>query len=105
MSPLADDTFDGLATVPDSARETPNSALEQNVLVQGHANYTSTGLNLTETGMELMCGLRDLAKGSKRKMNGILSGFQREIMHKNACHERIGFSNIKHVDTVQIDGA
>ena len=63
MGSLTDSTLNGLPTVPNTARETPDGALEGDVLVKGHTHNPRASGNLAKASKMLMADVSDPPKG------------------------------------------
>ena len=103
MRPFTDCTFEGLTSVPNTARETLDVALEGDVLLQCHTDNLGAGGDLLEAGNVLVRDGENVAKRGKRQTNPSIPGFHRQVVHINGCDRRVRRSDLELVDVIDHD--
>lgn len=83
MGSLTDNTLNGLTAIPNAARETPDGALEGDVLVKGYTHNPRASGNLTKASKMLMADVNNPPKGMEGQPEIIIWGLRRLVMDKN----------------------
>jgi len=80
MGSFADGALERLTRIPDTARVALDIALERDVLFQRHADDSSAGGDLFETGKTLVGDIEYLAKRGKSQANPGVAGFHWKVV-------------------------
>ena len=103
MSPFTNCTFEGLTSVPNTARETLDVTLEGDVLLQCNTDNPGAGGDLLEAGKVLVRDGENVAKGGKRQANPSVPSFHRQVVHVDRCDRRVRRGDLELMNVIDHD--